>query len=100
MLNLHPKKEQILIIGDEAKSSQAVRRLLETAGYVVVATDTFEDAQQRLVENFSLILIEPAAARVTGALTPIHEDEPFSFLKKHEWAQQALGFCKTLREDE
>lgn len=100
MLNLHPKKEQILIIGDEAKSSQAVRRLLETAGYVVVATDSFEATQQRLVENFSLILIEPAAARVTGTLTPIHEDEPFSFLKKHEWAQQALSFCKTLRDNE
>ncbi|GEM_PF-826853 len=100
MLNLHPKKEQILIIGDEIKSSQAVRRLLEISGYAVCDTDSFEFAQQQLAENISLILIEPAAARVTGALTPTHEDEPSSFLKKHEWAQQALGFCKTLRESQ
>ncbi len=92
--------EHILVIGDEPKSAQALKRLLESAGYAASSVDSFEQAHQQVVAHqSSLIIIEPSASRVTGMLKPTHEDEPSTSSKKLAWAQEALSFCMQLRED-
>jgi two-component system, NtrC family, sensor kinase len=92
--------EHILVIGDEPKSAQSIKRLLESVGYTATAVDTFEAAHKQFAEHqSSLIIIEPSASRVTGTLRPTHDDEPSESIKKLAWAQEALSFCLQLRED-
>src|SRR5687768_3294788 len=92
--------EHILVIGDEPKSAQSIKRLLEAAGYRAASVDSFEEAHKQVVAHqSSLIIIEPSASRVTGMLKPTHEDEPSTSSKKLAWAQEALSFCMQLRED-
>jgi two-component system NtrC family sensor kinase len=92
--------EHILVIGDEPKSAQSIKRLLESVGYAATSVDTFEAAHQQFaVHQSSLIIIEPSASRVTGTLKPTHDDEPSSSIKKLAWAQEALSFCMQLREE-
>jgi two-component system, NtrC family, sensor kinase len=92
--------EHILVIGDEPKSAQSIKRLLESVGYAATSVDSFEAAHQQFAAHqSSLIIIEPSASRVTGTLKPTHEDEPSTSIKKLAWAQEALSFCIQLRED-
>lgn len=92
--------EHILVIGDEPKSAQSIKRLLESVGYAATSVDSFEAAHQQFAAHqSSLIIIEPSASRVTGALKPTHDDEPSASIKKLAWAQEALSFCMQLRED-
>jgi two-component system, NtrC family, sensor kinase len=92
--------EHILVIGDEPKSAQSIKRLLEAAGYRAASVDSFEEAHKQVVAHqSSLIIIEPSASRVTGMLKPTHDDEPSTSSKKLAWAQEALSFCMQLRED-
>jgi two-component system NtrC family sensor kinase len=91
--------EHILVIGDEPKSAQSIKRLLESVGYAATSVESFEAAHQQFAAHqSSMIIIEPSASRVTGTLKPTHDDEPSSSIKKLAWAQEALSFCMQLRE--
>src|SRR5689334_5077830 len=91
--------EHILVIGDEGKSAQSLKRVVESAGYSASVVEYFDEARNQIVShNPSLIIIEPSASRVTGTLKPTHADEPSISTQKLNWAQEALGFCKTIRE--
>jgi two-component system NtrC family sensor kinase len=91
--------EHILVIGDEAKSAQSLKRLVESSGYSASVVESFDLARTQIAShNPSLILIDPSASRVTGTLKPTHEDEPSISTAKLEWAQEALRFCETIRE--
>lgn len=92
-------QEHILVIGDEGKSAQSLKRLVESSGYSASVVEFFHEARNQIASrNPSLIIIEPSASRVTGTLKPTHDDEPSISTAKLEWAQEALRFCKTIRE--
>ena len=98
MSNPNEACERILVLGDESKSALTIKRQLESAGFKATISTSFTDAlKQSTAGKSSMIILDPAASRVTVSLTPTHEDEPSSSLKKRSWAQAALDFCKTVR---
>ncbi|MBI3654290.1 MAG: GAF domain-containing protein [Acidobacteria bacterium] len=99
MSSLSGCHEHLLVIGDEVKSAQSLKRLVESSGYAATAVECFSDALNQIaLHHPSLIIIEPSASRVTGMLKPTHDDEPSSSLQKLHWAQEALQFCVAIRE--
>jgi two-component system NtrC family sensor kinase len=91
--------EYILVLGDESKSAQSIKRLIESAGFAAVAVESLEEARKQIAAHSpSLLIIEPSASRVTGTLSPTHEDEPSTSATKISWGQDALNFCKEIHE--
>jgi two-component system NtrC family sensor kinase len=93
--------DRILILGDEAKSADAIRRLLVGSGYDAMSLSSFESASDELrSREVSLIIIESSASRLTGSpLVPSTDDSGESLRRLH-WAHLALSFCEEIRNGE
>jgi two-component system NtrC family sensor kinase len=90
--------DRILVFGDELKSARAISRMLESAGYAATSMSSFELARaQGIQQRASLIIIEPAAPRLTGPLNHKLEDESGISLRRLNWAREALSFCEEIR---
>jgi two-component system, NtrC family, sensor kinase len=90
--------DHILVLGDEAKSARATQRLLLAAGFNCTVLASFDVAQEYIRgHHISLIILEPAAPRIAGALLQANEDDSGESIKRVEWARQALRFCEEVR---
>lgn len=99
MSNPFESPGRILVLGDESKSALTIKRQLEAAGCKAVVADAVKAALKEVsAGQFSLVIIDPAASRVTISLTPTHEDEPSTSIRKLSWAQEALDFCRAIRK--
>src|ERR1041384_2498670 len=98
MSNLNGLSDRILIAVDEAKSARAVQRLLATAGYDAVAFDSVDAAREELrAHEFSLIILESSASRLTDSSPPSTNCDSGESLRRMLWAKAALAFCADVR---
>lgn len=92
------ESDQILVIGDEAKSARAVARLLQSAGYRTAVVDTFQAASATLADGkTALIVVEISASKISGPYSQPSEDDSGQSLKRQNWANEALAFCRGVR---
>jgi two-component system NtrC family sensor kinase len=101
MQNPNGLQDRILVLGHEAKSARAIERQLGSAGYATSVTHAFKTAKEILSsDRVSLVIIDLWAARITGPTVEPSSDDSRESLKKREWAREALGFCRSVREEE
>jgi len=93
--------DRILILADETKAAQAMRRLLATAGYDVVSLASTQAALEEVrAREVSLIIIESSASRLTGSSLLPSSDDSGESLRRLDWAHLALTFCEDIRAGE
>jgi two-component system NtrC family sensor kinase len=72
--------------------------MLEAAGYAATSLSSFELARaQGVPQRASLIIIEPAAPRLTGPSNQKLEDESGISVRRLNWARESLSFCEEIR---
>jgi two-component system, NtrC family, sensor kinase len=90
--------DRVLILGDESKSASALERLLAAAGYQAIAISSLIAAREQVRRHsVSLIIIEPAAPRISGSLVQPSAEDSGESLRRLNWALEALDFCKEIR---
>ena len=98
MSSPHGLPENILILGDESKSARAMERLLKGAGHNARAMGSFGLAREALRSTVcSLLIIELSAPRISGSFIQVAEDDSGQSLRRLNWAQDALSFCRDIR---
>ncbi len=91
--------DRLLILGDEAKSARAIERLLQATGYTSNTFVSFEEAREFLNTNeVSLVIIDIYASRIAAKAIEPAEDDSGESLRRLNWAQEALDFCKQIRQ--
>ena len=89
---------RILILGDEAKSSRAIERLLNAAGYVASYLNSFETARLRMTsQEIALVIIEPSASRLSENGYEPSDDDSGGARQRLQWAREALLFCREVK---
>ncbi|MGH9831013.1 MAG: response regulator transcription factor [Blastocatellia bacterium] len=90
--------DQILVIGDEAKSARAVARLLQAVGYTTAVVENFDDARNNVAGGrVCLNVIDLSASKISGPYSQPTDWDSGQSLKRQTWANEALAFCRTIR---
>jgi two-component system NtrC family sensor kinase len=100
MPNPNGLPDRILILGDEAKSTRSIERLLLTAGYAASEFSSFDLARSHLrTHDVSLVIIDPAASRIFTSVAKPDENETGASARRVDWARRALSFCEEIRSN-
>ncbi|HYL98819.1 MAG TPA: histidine kinase dimerization/phospho-acceptor domain-containing protein, partial [Blastocatellia bacterium] len=90
--------DQILVVGDEAKSARAVGRLLQAVGYHTAVVETFDSARDSLSGGrICLIVIDLSASKISGPYSEPNDWDSGQSFKRQTWANEALAFCRAIR---
>jgi two-component system NtrC family sensor kinase len=90
--------DRIIILSDEAKSANALERLLEGDGYGARALTSFQAARDSMRQaEISLLILNLSASRIKGSIVGVSEDDSGESLRRMKWAHEALDFVEEIR---